>query len=150
MATGIISIAAYLLGLTTIAVALLLVNVVAYIILSLLLIARILLFLSRIKEDMSDQVRGPGFFTVIAGTCVLGTDLMIVAGQSTIATVLWIAGVLLWILIMYGFFFAVTVRENKPSLEKGLNGAWLIAVVSTQSISARRSNIQCKANWKEG
>ena len=135
MATGIISIAAYLLGLTTIAVVLLLVSVVAYIILSLLLIARILLFLSRIKEDMSDHVRGPGFFTVIAGTCVLGTDLMIVAGQSTIATVLWIAGVLLWILIMYGFFFAVTVREIKPSLEKGLNGAWLIAVVSTQSIS---------------
>jgi tellurite resistance protein TehA-like permease len=27
------------------------------------------------------------------------------------------------------------VRENKPSLEKGLNGAWLIAVVATQSIS---------------
>src|SRR5437763_7586786 len=135
MATGIISIAAYLLGLTTIAVVLLLVNVGAYIILSLLLIARILLFLSRIKEDMSDHVRGPGFFTVIAGTCVLGAKLMIVAGRSTMATVLWIAGVLLWILIMYGFFFAVTVRENKPSLEKGLNGAWLIAVVSTQSIS---------------
>jgi len=36
---------------------------------------------------------------------------------------------------MYTFFTAVTVRENKPSLESGLNGAWLIAVVATQSIS---------------
>ncbi len=36
---------------------------------------------------------------------------------------------------MYTFFTAVTVRENKPSIELGLNGAWLIAVVATQSIS---------------
>jgi len=145
MATGIISIAAYLLSLTTIAFVLLLVNVLAYVILSLLLIMRILLFFSRIKEDMSDHLRGPGFFTVIAGTCVLGTNLMIVNGRSTMATVLWIAGLLLWIVIMYGFFFAVTVRENKPSLEKGLNGAWLVAVVSTQSISVLGTLLS--VNW---
>ena len=36
---------------------------------------------------------------------------------------------------MYTFFTAVTVRENKPSIEAGLSGAWLIAVVATQSIS---------------
>jgi len=37
--------------------------------------------------------------------------------------------------IMYTFFTAVTVRENKPSIEAGLNGGWLLAVVATQSIS---------------
>jgi tellurite resistance protein TehA-like permease len=36
---------------------------------------------------------------------------------------------------MYSFFTAMTVRENKPSIEGGLNGAWLLAVVATQSIS---------------
>jgi tellurite resistance protein TehA-like permease len=36
---------------------------------------------------------------------------------------------------MYTFFTAVTVRENKPPLESGLNGAWLIAAVATQSVS---------------
>lgn len=135
MATGIISIAAYLLGMEWIAYALLVVNAVAYAWLSLLLIIRLGAFFPKVRADLSDHVRGPGFFTVIAGTCVLGTQLMIVAGRSTIATGLWVVALLLWVLIMYGFFFAVTVREEKPSLEKGLNGAWLIAVVSTQSIS---------------
>lgn len=36
---------------------------------------------------------------------------------------------------MYTFFTAVTVRENKPAIETGLNGGWLLAVVATQSIS---------------
>jgi tellurite resistance protein TehA-like permease len=36
---------------------------------------------------------------------------------------------------MYAFFAAMTVRENKPTIEGGLNGAWLLVVVATQSIS---------------
>jgi tellurite resistance protein TehA-like permease len=48
---------------------------------------------------------------------------------------LWIAGISLWVVIMYTFFTAVTVRENKPLIETGLNGGWLLAVVATQSIS---------------
>jgi tellurite resistance protein TehA-like permease len=36
---------------------------------------------------------------------------------------------------MYTFFTAVTVRTEKPALESGINGAWLIAIVATQSIS---------------
>ena len=36
---------------------------------------------------------------------------------------------------MYAFFTAVVVRETKPSLETGINGAWLLAIVSTQSVS---------------
>jgi tellurite resistance protein TehA-like permease len=42
---------------------------------------------------------------------------------------------LLWAVIMYTFFAAMTVRENKPSIEAGLNGGWLLIVVATQSIS---------------
>ena len=36
---------------------------------------------------------------------------------------------------MYTFFTGVTIRKPKPNLEKGLNGGWLVAVVSTQSLS---------------
>src|SRR5262245_28862253 len=36
---------------------------------------------------------------------------------------------------MYTFFTAVTVSENKPSIEVGLNGGWLLAVVATQAVS---------------
>lgn len=135
MATGIISIAAHLLEMRTVALALLVINVIAYVVLWLLLFLRLVLFFSRIRADIADHVRGPGFFTVVAGTCVLGSQLVIVAGRYSEAAFLWFAGVLLWLVIMYTFFTAVTVRENKPTVETGLSGTWLIAVVATQSIS---------------
>lgn len=135
MATGIISIACFLLEMKTISVVLLVVAVVAYFVFCVLLLSRLLFFFPRVKADIMDHVRGPGFFTVVAGTCVLGSALFIVTDQFTPALVLWLAGITLWVVIMYAFFTAVTVRENKPSIEAGLNGGWLIAVVATQSIS---------------
>ncbi|MGB7924146.1 MAG: tellurite resistance/C4-dicarboxylate transporter family protein [Pyrinomonadaceae bacterium] len=135
MATGIISTAAYLLEMRALAWALLGITVVAYVVLWLLLLVRLTRFFPRVKADMTDHMRGPGFFTVVAGTCVLGSQLVIVAGQYEAALILWLLGLLLWGVIMYTFFTLVTVRENKPSLETGLNGSWLIAIVATQSIS---------------
>jgi tellurite resistance protein TehA-like permease len=135
MATGIISIACFLLGMRMISLVLLGVSVIAYFVLCLLLLVRVLFFFSRVKTDIQDHVRGPGFFTVVAGTCVLGSALLIVLDRYGPAMVLWFAGLGLWIVIMYTFFTAVTVSETKPSIEAGLNGGWLLAVVSTQSIS---------------
>jgi len=135
MATGIISIACFLLEMRTLALVLLVVNVIAFALLWLLLLTRLLLFFPRVRNDIENHVRGPGFFTVVAGTSVLGSQLLIVGGRSRIAAVLWLLALILWAVIMYTFFAAVTVRENKPSIEGGLNGAWLLAVVATQSIS---------------
>ena len=135
MATGIISIACFFLEMKTISFVLLVINVIAYVILWLLLLLRLLRFFTRVKADINDHVRGPGFFTVIAGTCVLGSELLIVLNRSRIAAVLWIIGMFLWVVTMYTFFTAMTIRENKPSIETGLNGGWLLAVVATQSIS---------------
>jgi len=135
MATGIISIACYFLEMPALAIALLVVNIVAFALLWLLLLIRLLLFFTRVKDDLNNHVRGPGFFTVVAGTSVLGSQLLIVSGQFRIASILWILAFVLWTIIMYAFFTAMTVRENKPSIEGGLNGAWLLVVVATQSIS---------------
>jgi len=135
MATGIISIACFFLEWKTLSFVLLVINLFAYVILGLLLLLRLLFFFPRVMADLNDHVRGPGFFTVVAGTCVLGSELLILLDQHRVATVLWLAGVVLWIVIMYAFFAAMTVRENKPSIEAGLNGGWLLAVVATQSIS---------------
>jgi tellurite resistance protein TehA-like permease len=135
MATGIISIACFLLAMKTIALVLLVVDIVAYLVLGFLLLVRLLFFFSRVKADIKDHVRGPGFFTVVAGTCVLGSALLIVLDQFQAAMMLWIAGIAFWIVIMYTFFTAVTVLESKPTIESGLNGGWLLAVVATQSIS---------------
>jgi tellurite resistance protein TehA-like permease len=49
---------------------------------------------------------------------------------------LWIGGLVLWVVVMYAFFTATVVRESKPTLETGINGAWLLGIVATQSVSA--------------
>lgn len=135
MATGIVSIGVFLLDMVNVAWALTYINIAAYGVLLLLLSIRIVLFFPRIVADIGDNARGPGFFTVVAGTCVLGSQLVIVAGLYKVACALWVFGLVLWIIIMYSFFTAMTIKENKPPLEKGINGAWLIAAVATQSIS---------------
>ena len=135
MATGIISIAAFQLGMKPVAWVLLAINVIAYVILWLLLLFRLVRFFPRVKADIMDHARGPGFFTVVAGTCVLGSQLIIVVGQYRAAAALWFVGILFWLLIMYTFFTAVTVREEKPEFETGISGTWLLAAVATQSIS---------------
>lgn len=135
MATGITSIASFLLELKSIAWVLLYINVAAFAVLWLMLLIRIVKYSQRVKADLTDHGRGPGFFTVVAATCVFGSQLIIVARQFEAAAVLWFVGLVCWVVIMYGFFSAATVRENKPALEKGINGAWLIAAVATQSIS---------------
>jgi tellurite resistance protein TehA-like permease len=73
MATGIISTAAFQLGMKWLAWALLAINLIAYAVLWLLLIIRLIRFFPRVRADITDHIRGPGFFTVVAGTCVLGS-----------------------------------------------------------------------------
>lgn len=135
MATGIVSIAAHQLHMPRIAWALLGVNIFAYAVLALLLSARLVWYFSRVLEDLNNHARAPGFFTVVAGTCVLGSQIAIVTGDTTAARILWLVGIGLWVVVMYAFFTATVVRESKPSLETGINGAWLLGIVATQSVS---------------
>jgi tellurite resistance protein TehA-like permease len=135
MATGIIAIAAYRLAMPGLAWALLALAVLAYIVLWALMLLRLLWFLPQVLADMANHARGPGFFTVVAATCVLGSALAIIAGMFQVARALWALGIALWLLVMYSFFTIATVREQKPTLGSGINGAWLIAAVATQSIA---------------
>ncbi len=135
MATGIVSIAAYLLEMPSIAWGLLWINVVSYGILWLLILLRLLWYYPRMMRDLADHARGPGYFTLVASTCVLGTQLIVLAGASYAGTILWALGLSLWVILMYGFFTAIIVRAEKPFLADGINGAWLIAIVATQSVS---------------
>jgi len=135
MATGIVSIGVYLLQMEAIAWVLFRINEVAYGVLWLFTLIRLVRYFPQVKADLIDHVRSPGFFTLTAGTCVLGTQFVVLAKDFTAAAILWSLGILLWLITMYVFLTAITMRDNKPSLEAGINGAWLIAVVSTQSIS---------------
>jgi len=135
MATGIVSIAANLLQMEAIAWVLFRINEVSYGILWLFTLIRLIRYFPQMKADLISHVRSPGFFTLTAGTCVLGTQFVVLAQDFTTAVILWSLGIVLWLITMYVFLTAITVREDKPGLEAGINGAWLITVVSTQSIS---------------
>jgi tellurite resistance protein TehA-like permease len=145
MATGVVAIALFLVGYRTPAHALVWVNWVFYCCLWLLTAIRLARFRVRLVEDLFNHQRAPGFFTLVAGTCVLGTQNMVVNGAAAIANALWWLGLGLWFLIMYSFFTAVTVRARKPSLAEGINGAWLIAAVATQSLVVLRGSVGLNA-----
>lgn len=135
MATGIVSLAAHLHGLRMIANLLFHLNVVAWAMLWLLNLLRMVRYPRRFFGDMIDHLRGPGFFTMVAGTAVLGSQFMILTTDYRLAMLLWAMAVGLWIGLTYTIFTAFTIKENKPSLDQGISGAWLLAVVATQSLA---------------
>ncbi len=106
MATGAASIAAHMLAMRWVAVSLLVVNTIAFTVLWGLTLLRLALFFPRVVADLNDHARGPGFFTLVAGSCIFGSQ--------------------------WRFFTAVTIREHKPTIATGINGAWLIAAVATR------------------
>lgn len=141
MATGIVSIACALFGLRPIAVGLLWANCAFYTILWILTIARVIRFPDRVAADLTDHGRAVGFFTVVAATCVLGSEWLVVSAAWALALWLWVAGIALWATITYTVFTLLTVKEHKPALADGINGAWLVSVVAAQSVSVLGSQL---------
>lgn len=139
MATGIVSIAAKLLLIPVVPQVLLVINVIAFVTLWTLTIVRVARYPKEVLADVSDHQRGVGFFTAVAGTSVLGSQLVIVAKLGSVAFGFWIATLLLWVVLIYAVFTALTVKETKPPLDQGINGGWLVAVVATQSVSTLAS-----------
>jgi tellurite resistance protein TehA-like permease len=135
MATGIVSIAGHFLGAHFISQPLLWMNVGFYIILWLLFILRIFISPSGFFGDFVNFERGPGFFTIIAGTCILGSQFSAILKADGLASWILYAGIGLWLFIVYAIFFLFTICPEKPPLQEGIDGAWLVATVATQSIS---------------
>ena len=141
MATGIVSIACQLLGLRPLARGLLWVNALFYVILWLLTGLRLARFPDRVLADISHHGRATGFFTIVAATCVLGSQLVVIEQAWRAAAALWGLGILLWAAVTYSVFTALTIKEDKPPLAEGINGGWLVAVVAAQSVSALGSQL---------
>ncbi|MGH7844388.1 MAG: tellurite resistance/C4-dicarboxylate transporter family protein [Candidatus Binatia bacterium] len=135
MATGIVSMAAGLMEMRTIGLALCWLNLVLFIILWILTLARLVWHRRRLFADLIDHNRGPGFFTTVAGACILGSQWLVLLNASRMALLLWLFAILLWTVLMYTIFTALTVKDSKPTLAEGIHGGWLIAVVATQSVS---------------
>ncbi|HZP68861.1 MAG TPA: tellurite resistance/C4-dicarboxylate transporter family protein, partial [Pseudolabrys sp.] len=135
MATGVVSIAAWDLQFPVPALGLFAFNIVAYVAVVGLTVLRAIRYPRLFFADMTDHRLGPGFFTAVAGSCILGTQFLLMAHSVEAASVFLALGTILWIGLTYTIFTALTIKRDKPPLEKGLTGAWLIAVVATQSVA---------------
>jgi tellurite resistance protein TehA-like permease len=135
MATGIVSLAAFMMGFPGIARALFYLNGLQYGVLWVLYLLRAWRHPHRFFSDMTGHLSGPGYFTAVAATGIMASQFLVLADDRFIGTLLWLATVLLWLGLTYTIFTALTVKGEKPTLGTGINGGWLLAVVATQSVA---------------
>ncbi|HVW69952.1 MAG TPA: tellurite resistance/C4-dicarboxylate transporter family protein [Steroidobacteraceae bacterium] len=136
MATGILSLAARMLAVPVLPVALFGLNWVLFAAIGVLALARACWHFHRTVEDLFDHLRAPGFFTFVAACGVLGAQCLIIGGSLPLAMLLGAVGLIAWIAFTYTIFAVLTVKRDKPTLDQGINGGWLLAVVATQSMAA--------------
>lgn len=147
MATGIVALAAHHAGASLVARVLSVVDVVAYVVLVALVAARFAMHGRRALADLTDHRRGPGHFTWVAATCVLGTELLILDDRLGVAKVLWVVAAVALLAITYTFFAAVTLRTRKPPLGEAISGSWLLAVVATQAVALLAARLHRVGGW---
>ncbi len=135
MATGIVSIASHMLDYEAISMSLFWLNIILYVNLWALFVVRLLFWYERFVSDMSDHARGIGYLTMVAGTCILGTQFVLLDQNARIGLALLFLGFGLWIFLIYRIFMGLTIKSPKPGFGEAINGLWLLATVSTESIS---------------
>lgn len=143
MATGIVSLAAWIESggagghgmLAALARGMFWLNLVFFAALWALTFIRLTRHRSRLIADFSDHNKSVGFFTMVPGACVLGTQALLIQGMTGLAWGLWILGTILWAVLTYTIFTVLTVKNVKPSLADGISGGWLLSVVATQAVA---------------
>ncbi|MFV0284388.1 MAG: tellurite resistance/C4-dicarboxylate transporter family protein [Castellaniella sp.] len=135
MATGIVSLASNMMDYPQLARALFVLNVIQYAVLWLVYLLRACLFPRRFFGDMIDHARGPGYFTVVAATGILASQSILLHEGLLMGFGLWWLAVILCVGLTYTIFTTFTVKKEKPPLDKGISGAWLLAVVATQALA---------------
>jgi tellurite resistance protein TehA-like permease len=135
MATGIVSLGAHLMGHPLLATALFYLNILQFVALCALYALRAARHPRRFFGDMVGHLTGPGYFTSVAGSGILASQFMVLRENIVAGMGLWSLAVVLWLGLTYTIFTAFTVKREKPTLDKGINGGWLLAVVATQSLS---------------
>ncbi len=136
MATGIVAIASKRVGVRGLDAALLSLACIAYVVLFCMTIVRVVSYRTEVITDLRNAGKAPGFFTMVAGSGVLGTALFRIANQPQLAWALWIFSVLLYVFLIYALLTVLITMKKESSLVSSLNGGWLLLVVGLQSIAA--------------
>lgn len=147
MSTGIVSIALHLLGCQWGAWLLFAINIIMFLVLWPLYILKLFRYPHRMLSDFAGHLSGPGFLTIVAGTNILGSQFAALAHNYFMAECLFWLGTICWIFIIWGTFYYIFTKNPKPPVAHGINGAWLVATVSTQSIVILGATIASKVGW---
>jgi tellurite resistance protein TehA-like permease len=139
MGSGIVSVAASLVGLTFISTIVLMVTIVAFVILLLAYISRIIWFRQYFIQSLREPNIAMGYFTLVAGSNVLGVR-MLMAGQRLITLILAIFAGIIWLILTYGLPSFIVSGARRPIFRE-INGTWLIWVVATQSVAISASGL---------
>jgi tellurite resistance protein TehA-like permease len=145
MATGIVSIGAWRLGFPLLGWLLFAINIAIYLLLWGLYVARFMRYPRRFVADLVDHLEGMGFFTTVAATGIVGSQCLLLIDAPGVAEGLLLFSVVLWLALTYSIFTIFTVKNNKPTLDKGINGGWLLAVVATQAVAALSASLAAHA-----
>lgn len=135
MATGIISIAASQSNMPVIAWGLFLLNMAAYAVLSLMTAIRVAVHTNKVFCDLVNHAIGPGFLTTVAATCIVGSQIVLLWKSPVVGFVFWLIGLALWFLIIYSLFTGAITNPRRPIVQHAVDGSWLVATVSTESIA---------------
>ncbi len=133
MATGIVSVAAFLLGHRDLSRALLAIACALWVVLLALSALRWVRHRDAVRADIHDARKVFGYFTFVAGTGVLAARFAL-AGQASTTLALWVIAVAAWLVVTYGLLWLLTAREIATD-PMGVAGNWLLAAVATQSVA---------------
>ncbi len=150
MSTGIVSLAAWLVGYPGIAAPLFALNIVQFVVLAALYGARAWRYPRRFLADLVSHRTGPGYFTLVAGSGILASQFLVLEENTTAGVAFWAAATVLWAVLTYTFFMAVMVRRDKPAIEHGIDGSWLLSVVAAQALAVSSALLSARLDpsWR--
>jgi tellurite resistance protein TehA-like permease len=141
MATGIVSIAMANHHLYPVSVVLLWLACIEYAVLVVLYVWRLVAFRADVAADFANPQRAFGYFTLVAGTDVLGTRFA-ADGHHNVALGLLALGWLAWLLLGYVVPWTAVLGQARRPVIADANGTWFIWVVASQSIAVLAAALQ--------
>ncbi len=150
MATGIVSLGAFLSGWPRLAQTLVVGNCAFFVILVACLTLRCCCYPRQIIADLFNHGRCTGFFTIVAALGILGSQFLIIEQWARFAAAFWVAAIVLWIILTYTIFTILTVKKVKPTFPEGINGGWLLAVVASQAVAVLGAQLALPLGWTHG
>jgi tellurite resistance protein TehA-like permease len=131
MATGIISNALFVEGRHGLSDLMFVVAALAYPWLAILTALRTVRFSRALWSDLINPRLVFAFFTLVAGTGVLGAGIYL-RGFATTALWLWLFALVVWLVLIYFSFGVLTFLNTDPA--NVIHGGWLLAIVATESL----------------